>query len=365
MNPPSTDGMPRRLVIGYGLPGLVTAVPVIPIAILLPTYYAQDLGLGFTITGLALGLARILDFFTDILVGIGIDRLVWPWRKAKHLKFKPWIAVGAIIAALGLCALATPVTFDSDWLGGLYLGLFSCVLFLGWTLMMVPYTAWGALLATTLHGRSSLTIAREAFGLTGMLLALSAPLVLLDTDLNPIALVAYLSIGLGVPIIIYTLKSVPDASAGEPERHAQTVNFRDVRALLAYAPFRFTIVCWFLNSLANGLPAVLFPIVVQQYLGFDEKSLFALLFLYFGAGVLAAPLWLALAKKLGKMAAWQSAILLNIIVFSSVLLLEPKSSGFFSPQLFYWICTLSGMSLAADMALPASIQADVMEADRT
>ena len=43
--------MSRKNVIGYGLPGFVTAIPIIPIAILLPSFYTSELGLGFTLTG--------------------------------------------------------------------------------------------------------------------------------------------------------------------------------------------------------------------------------------------------------------------------------------------------------------------------
>ena len=62
-NVPLNGGMSRKTVVGYGLPGFVTAIPVIPIAILLPSFYATELGLGLTLTGLALGLARLIDFF--------------------------------------------------------------------------------------------------------------------------------------------------------------------------------------------------------------------------------------------------------------------------------------------------------------
>lgn len=355
----------RGGVIAYGLPGLVTAIPIIPIAILLPSYYALELGLGFTLTGLALGASRLLDFFSDILVGIGVDRYRWPmFGKRVSYQFKPWLVVGACTSAIGLYQLANPIEIAENLSSALYLVIWSSVLFFGWTLMMVPYTAWGAVLSDDLHDRSKLTVARESASLVGMLLALSAPAVFSQQEMSPIAIVFWLTVGLGVPILTFTLAKVPEHSVDKTESHTAKIQLADTSQLLKYKPFRFTLLCWFLNSLANGLPAVLFPIVVQKYLLFDEQGLFILLFLYFGAGIVMAPVWLKLAERWGKINAWKTAITFNIVIFSSVLLIDPSSNGLFSRDLFYWICALSGMSLSADMALPASLQADVMEADR-
>lgn len=229
---------------------------------------------------------------------------------------------------------------------------------------MVPYTAWGAVLSNDLHDRSKLTLARESAGLIGMLLALSAPVIFARQEMSPLAVVFWLTVGLGVPIIVFTLRKVPEYPTDKTAGNTTKIQLADITQLLKYKPFRFTLLCWFLNSLANGVPAVLFPIVVQKYLLFDEQGLFILLFLYFGAGIVMAPVWLKLAERWGKVNAWKTAIAFNILVFSSVLLIDPSSKGLFSSDLFYWICALSGMSLSADMALPASLQADVLEADR-
>lgn len=361
---PQNRNLSTGIIFAYGLPGLIAAIPIIPIAILLPSYYAVDLGLGFTLTGIALGFSRLLDFFSDILVGIGVDRFRWPGNGANTYQYKPWLILGSLIAALGLYMLANPNQIGENFAGALYLAFWSSVLLLGWTLLMVPYTAWGAELSSQRHERSKLTIARESAGLIGMLLALGAPALITQTDITPIALVFWLTVGLGVPILTYTLVKVPESGSGKNLQVSTQTRLKDIAELLKYRPFRFTLSCWFLNSLANGVPAVLFPIVAQKYLLFDDQELFFLLFLYFGAGVAMAPLWLKLAERWGKIASWRIAIFFNVLVFSSVLLIEPSSSGLFSSNLFYWICTLSGMSLSADMALPASLQADVMENDR-
>ena len=361
---PHSRGMSRRLVIAYGLPGFGAAIPVIPIAILLPSYYAQEMGVGFTLPGIALGIARLLDFFTDIVIGLAVDRFKWRRENRSDLRFKPWLLLGGLIAAIGLYALSHPASFENAQKTSVYLGIWSCILFLGWTCLMVPYLSWGAILATDPHDRSRLTVARETAGLFGMLAALTAPLLFLSTDISPLVIITWITLGTGIPLIGLCLLRVPDSGGTDKAENTAHITLGDLAELIKFGPYRQTIICWALNSFANGLPAVLFPIVVQQYFMFDQRSLFILLFVYFAAGIFAAPLWLQAAKRFGKVFTWQTSIALNVCVFVLVLLIDPASDGVFSRNLFYWICAFSGLSLAADMALPASIQADVMEHDR-
>ena len=97
------DHIPPGLLVAYSLPGLVAALPVLPVAILLPNWYARDLGLGFAVTGTVLALARIVDFCADPLIGILTDRFAW-----RGLRYKPWAGLGALVAAAGLSLLALP-----------------------------------------------------------------------------------------------------------------------------------------------------------------------------------------------------------------------------------------------------------------
>ena len=94
---------------------------------------------------------------------------------------------------------------------------------------------------------------------------------------------------------------------------------------------------------------------VSDYLQLaDQQGLFLLT--YFIAGILALPLWLALSKRWGKAPTWQASMLLASASFIAVFLLD---SGDFT--LYLLICVLTGFSLAIDLALPASMQADISQ----
>ena len=45
-NRADSQGIERRILFAYGLPGLVTAIPTVPVFTLLPVFYAGEVGVG-------------------------------------------------------------------------------------------------------------------------------------------------------------------------------------------------------------------------------------------------------------------------------------------------------------------------------
>jgi Na+/melibiose symporter-like transporter len=133
----------------------------------------------------------------------------------------------------------------------------------------------------------------------------------------------------------------------------------EFRHLWQNRPFRTLVAAFLLNSMANGLPATLFLLFAEQRLEAGDATGWLLL-VYFLSGVVAAPLWLQLSYRIGKHRAWVISIVWACAVFATVPLLGPGDVGW-----FFAICALSGASLGADLALPAAMQADVVDLDRT
>lgn len=132
------DSIGRRTLLIYALPAFALAMPTIPAYVYLPTFYAETLGLG--LAGAVLLVARGLDVITDPLIGIASDRLPTRWGRRK-----PWIVAGALLAAVALIQLFQP----PDDVGPAHLLVWSVALYFGWTLIAVPYAAWGAELSPT------------------------------------------------------------------------------------------------------------------------------------------------------------------------------------------------------------------------
>ena len=114
-----------------------------------------------------------------------------------------------------------------------------------------------------------------------------------------------------------------------------------------------------LNGIASAIPATLFLFFAADVLQ-ASKSSGNFLALYFVAAACALPLWVRAAQRFGKRRAWLASMLLAIAAFAWAWLLGPGDTRAFAA-----ICIASGIALGADLALPPSILADVIERDHS
>ena len=329
-------------VLAYGAPGLPLALMGIPLYVYLPPFYANELGLAAV--GLALMLTRLWDVVTDPLVGYLSDRV--PGRHRR----KTLMGAGIPVLIVSLWFLLQPGGEVGLW----YLVLWGLAAFLGWTMVQLPYTSLGAEADPSPHGRTRLAASREGLALVGTVLAAALPILIGTGHPGAVLAAVFWLMAVLLPLAFLVIA----VGAPEPTRHRRTADWRRGWPLLvANRRLRTLLSGYFLNNLANGIPAALFLMFVVDRLG-AEGWLGGLLLLYFGAGIAALPAWTFLARRWGKRRAWGLSIMMAAVSFSFAPLL-----GAGDVEWFAVICTVSGLSLGADMALPASIQADIAGID--
>jgi Na+/melibiose symporter-like transporter len=346
------SGLSRRTLALYALPAFALSLPTIPVYVYLPTLYAQDLGLGLAATGFVLLIARIFDVVTDPIMGIASDRYRFRWGRRK-----PWILVGTVFAAFALIKLFDP----PDGIGVGYLLLWVIVLFTGWTLVSIAYTAWGAELSDDYHGRARVTGSREGVMIIGVLVAGAIPAIAIasgGSQRDGLAAIAWTAVLIGGPAVALLLWQVRERPLPSHIKAPAVSALGLLRELKSNQPFLRLLTGWFVNGLANGLPSVLFLLYLEYGLGASESERNVLIFVYFLAGVFAIPLWVRLSRSYGKHRVWCWAMLLACAAFVWVPLLEPGDLGWFA-----LICVVTGMALGADLALPPAMQADVVDLD--
>lgn len=343
---PATLSLSRLL--GYGALGLPLAALNLPLFVYVPTFYAQTVGLSLASIGIILLAARLLDVVSDPLFGLLSDRT--SGRFGRRL---PWLILSAPVLLLSSYMLFIP----PDDAGNLHLFFWSSLAYLGWTAMILAYAAIGAELSGDYHERTRITGAREGFVVTGILLAAALPVLLGDDPSSPTVLQAlFFIMAAGLPILLAVLLiSLPK----QPAAAQEPLGFSDgFKFLWANGPFRRLIAAYALNGIANGLPATLFLLFAEYRLGAPDWS-GLLLVLYFASGIVAVPVWLKLSFRFGKHRTWAASMGWACLMFSLVPFL---SEG--DVLAFAVICCLSGLSLGADLCLPASMQADVIDLDR-
>ena len=341
-------------LVAYALPALALAMPTIPIYVYLPEFYASEVGLGLSAAGAALLVARIFDTVTDPIIGHLSDRLRWRFGRRK-----PLMLAGGVIAAVAMLLLTHPPA-DA---GVAYLLGWSILLYAGWTLVIVPYTAWGAELAADYDTRSRITAAREGTMLLGILLAAAIPVLIGgdEGDGQGLGTIAWAAIAVGIPGFIWIAMAVPDRPGNAtPVPRRVSVGWRDaLRTLAGNKPFARLFAAWFVNGLANGLPAVLFLLFMEHALKIADADRPMYILAYFLPGVLGVPAWIYLSGRAEKHRIWCYAMLLASAAFAVVPFIDPAQAW-----LFMGVCVLTGATLGADLALPPSMQADVVDYDR-
>jgi glycoside/pentoside/hexuronide:cation symporter, GPH family len=239
-----------------------------------------------------------------------------------------------------------------------YLLLWNLITYAGWTLIAVPYYAWGAELSADRHVRTRLAGSREGFTITGIFIAIAVP-TLLDIAGQPERVLEVISDGLWLALplaVVLALLLVPERAAPAAGTTPATPVAR-LAGLLANRPMRRLVMAYLLSNAANALPAALFLFYVTQVLQADT-AIGSFLGLYFLAGIAALPVWVHLSRRHGKARTWNLSMLLACAAFVWVPWLNAGDLVAYG-----LICLVTGIALGADLALPASLQADMVELD--
>lgn len=313
----------------------------LPLYVYLPTFYAQDVGLGVFQVGFVLLFARLFDMILDPFIGYCSDRFAMR---------KPFIFVGMLTLLGGFYFLTHP---SSD-AGYLWLFSFSMMSYFGWSLMSVAYYALGSDLGENYASNTKYASFRELFNILGVLLALILPYAYSVSD-NPREALRLLFIAIFILLPALTLLFFVRLKSPVLVRSMLTVRNAFAHFLTQVTSSRKLFAAFFLNSLAAALPATLFLLYTELVIGAKEFT-GALLLVYFFCGVFALPAWNYLSSKTSKKFAWICSMASASFFFSFVPFLS-----FGDLNYFFIVTVFTGLSLGADMALPASMQADIAQ----
>lgn len=339
--------MAKTTAIRYGWLGFSLAMLGIPLYVYLPAYYAEHSQLSLSAIGAALLLARAMDVVTDPLMGWWSDR--WAVRISRVNQ----ILLGGAFLVLGVYQLWLMDVATLSWTE---LFFWSFVTYLAWTAVSIPYLALSAEISPHKHDKTWLSSAREGFAILGVILVLTLPLMsgkpADSADFYRLMFILFVAAFLLGLILLRNLKVLerqPFVSTDRSPWRVLSALWKEERQVFSVMP------SYFLNNLANAIPATLFLTFVADYL--QLKSLTgAFLLVYFLAGIVSLPMWMKLSKASGKLFAWRLSMLLASLSFMGVFWLDAGDA-----DLFFAICVLTGLSLGVDVAMPASIQADMTQ----
>lgn len=322
-----------------------------PVAVYLPRFYSEGLGLSLATVGAIFTLARIWDLVTDPVMGLVIDRFESRWGRRKH-----WVALSIPVLMLAVWMVFMP---NPDSVTPYYLAFWLLVLYVGYTMLTISHLSWGAELASSYDARSRLFGWREIYVIAGMTIVLAIPAFLEFTG-NSAEDIKVASMGwfclIGFPILVLpVLYSIPDTTAKSQSniewRQALAVIFRNrsmVRLLIADLS----------RGLGMSVSGALYIFIAATYFALPKHASIALLF-YFLSSFLAMPLWMKAAYKFGKDNALKAA--LGYVVVINLALIPFAEPGNVA---VLWLFTISfGMAFGAPPMLLRSMMADLTDED--
>ncbi len=365
-------------IVNYSAMYMPVSMVLLPLAVYVLPYYVE-LGISlYTMSAIILA-ARLSDAFTDPLIGVLSDRTKHRWGRRK-----PWIAGGAPLLMLSLYMLFVPPQDPSAW----YFGFWVVLLYFAFTLVDLPYFAWGAELSPLYNERTKITARREQFHFAGTVTFNLLPLIaataiyLSRADLSSFGEVittfsadfvsimqeraGHIDVILQwlanfvlvlVPItFLMALLFVPEPAQQVIPRRKPTF-LASLRVVKRNGPFLRLMVCYTVSVLGAGMTAVLSYFFVKHVIGAGELYPIYLL-VYYLSSVLGLPLWTRLARKIGKHRAYRVSILWFAFWASWIPFIP---SGMFG--VFLVIMCFKGSAVGALLAFPAAMAADAVDID--
>ncbi len=348
--PPATRASFWRLL-AYSLTSIPLAMAALPIYVHVPKFYADVVGLNLIAIGGLLLAARVFDAIQDPLLGYWSDQ----YRDTRMGRML-WVMIGTPFLALGMVGLFNPPQWDHAVMAWWLVAMLFLV-YTAFSMLQISYQAYGAEISDHPVERTRVTSWREGLGLVGVFLAAALPEIL-SKQQGPREGFAAFSI-IFVPLLFLMVACTVFFSPRAMVRtEAATKNA--LRAMLKplHNPlFKRLLIIFIFNGIAASIPATLVLFFIDDVVRAPELSAHFLI-AYFAAGALGMPLWVFLSARIGKGRAWCVGMVVSIVAFVWAFTL---GAGDATP--FMIICILSGLGLGADLALPPSILADVIDDD--
>lgn len=361
MSAPGREKLSLGMKLTYGAPSIAGAAMAIPVAIHVNPFYSDTVLVPLAWVALAAALARILDAMIDPFVGWLSDHTHTRWGRRR-----PWIALATPIAALVFIALFTPPTWLSQEGAAIWFGTCMMLFFIMNMLYGLPHAALGPELTLDYHERSTLFSVREGFALLGTLVAAVVPGILIKQLGDERRAFAEMSLAYGVlMVVLYWLLVLRVRERPDFVSRKSNPLVPGVRRSLRNRPFSVLFACYVVASIPGAIPGLLMPYFNRYVLnpppvdaGAAQSWLSIFLAAYFMSGLVCLPLWLALAKRIGKLNAWLTSFVMGITGGIALFLLGPGDN-----VACLVVIAWAGSSFGAGLFLPPAIQADVIDYD--
>lgn len=327
---PTAAPTAKKLSIWTLAPFSVASMPVaalgIPLTVYLPNYYASHIGISLTLVGLAFSIVRLIDIAFDPAIGVAINA-----TNTAFGRFRPWMAGGAplLMVAVYMLFMAQPGVHIAYLVGVLL------VLYAGFSMLTLAHSAWAAALVPEYHQRSRVYGWMQAVGVIAIVVVLAIPVITSKawgfTIPQGVQAMGWFVIAITpLTVLLCTLVVREPKLTEVPQR----ITLADYWRMVARPSLIRILVSDLFLALGPAITAALYIFFFTQYLGFTRNQTTTLLLIYIAAGLVGAPTWAVIARRIGK----HQTVMLGCVLYGlaqAVVFVAPKASmGFTVPAMF-------------------------------
>lgn len=336
----------------YGLPALPVSMIVLSVAIYLPNFYTDDLGLPAGMLAWVFLAGRLWDAATDPLMGHLSDRTRTRWGRRRPYMFAAALPAALLYAALWAPAPSLPHGELFAYLLGTYLALYTA-----WTVFVIPWVSLGMELTPDYHRRTRLFGIRQAFFVAGMAAGMILPPWFARTAGSTVH--GYRAMGVALGAITAAILAAAALGLREPARSASASFpfFRGLRVTFANRAFRILLAVY-LTSVVGGSFIAPLTLYIGKYVIRAEWVVQYVMLAYLAGSVGSIPLWVRLARIYGKNTAWSAGLVVASVGYAISVLY-----GEGTWRLWIVLAAVVGAGNGCTMTLGPALSADVIDSD--
>jgi len=309
------QGLPKRLIIGWGLGTLPMAIYFNAFNILALRYLTDVVGLAAATAGLLISVSKIYDAVSDPIMGSISDR-----TRSRAGRRRPYLLLGGVLCGLSIYALfGLPLAVPSVnpvWLVGGMLILYATT----YTIYNVPYMTMPAEVTTQSKDRSAMMSVRVmCIGAGGLVAGTLGPKIVsyagggADGHRFMGMVLGCVIAALSIAVFFATASDRPAQADTTPQK--PTLSFAEkVAAVFSNKPFVVLLLIKLCILVGVAVSSATLAYFVVWILGRSYADLGTVIMFTTLGQILGTPIWLRIVGRLGK----RRSFVISAIIFAAI-----------------------------------------------
>jgi GPH family glycoside/pentoside/hexuronide:cation symporter len=361
--------LPLRTKLGYGVCDLGGNLFFTVGSFIIMKYLTDVVGLNPWLAGLSLSVGRVLDAFSDPIVGSLSDR-----TKTRFGRRRPFMFVGAILLFVMMAYFFHNPHLKSQTALFIWSAVgYTLLAAVAYTLVNIPYSSLTPELTQDYNERTSLNSYRFTFAIVGTLLGAGVALPLIST-ISGASIVdnkwvgdpskGYSVMGLifGAAMAITALTTVFSVKETNTNIERPKSGFKNIvngyLSTFTNKPFLLILLPWALNITGVTILSTILQYYLTNVRNQSDKVTVAMLILLVVA-IIFIPIWTAISKRIGKKWSFVIGLLEIAACVMAIFFVGPTASI----GTLYVLVAICGIGFSTGYALPWSIVPDAIDYD--